>query len=139
VWLSVALAAMATGLVLHHDYPTLYVWAGVTALVCLAPLVHVWTARVAETVPRLLGGLRPVLRSRRLGQVLVAQGVLTVEQLRQLLDLQATSDAAWMRLGDLAVAEGMITRAELAAGLLAAKPSRRHRSAELSGAGVTAA
>jgi hypothetical protein len=73
VWLSVAVAAMTTGLARHHDYPTLYVWAGVTALACIAPPVHVWIARVAETVPRLLGRLRPVLRSRRIGQVLVAQ------------------------------------------------------------------
>jgi cellulose synthase/poly-beta-1,6-N-acetylglucosamine synthase-like glycosyltransferase len=139
VWLSVAVASVATGLVLHHDFPTLYVWAGLTALVCIAPPVHVWTARLAETVPRLLGRLRPVLRSRRIGQVLVAQGVLTVDQLQELLDIQATSDAAWMRLGDLAVAEGMITRAELAAALLAARPPRRPRPAEQSSAGVTAA
>ncbi len=47
----------------------------------------------------------------------VAQGALTVDQLRELLDLQATRDAGWMRLGDLAVAEGLITPEQLRARL----------------------
>ena len=61
--------------------------------------------------------MRSVLRNRRLGDVLVARGLLTDRQLRELLDLQATRDAGWLRLGDLAVAEGYLTEADLSAAL----------------------
>jgi cellulose synthase (UDP-forming) len=124
LWLATAVASIATGLALHHDYPTLHFWAATVALICLAPMVQVAASQLAESVPALLVRFRPALPSRRIGQVLVQQRVITVRQLRQLLDIQATADTAWMRLGDLAVAVGMITRPELAAALLAATPSR---------------
>ncbi|MPQ98472.1 glycosyltransferase [Modestobacter sp. I12A-02628] len=125
LWLAVAAAAIGTGLALGHQYVTLLFWAAVTALVCLAPVVHLALSRVADTVPALVARVQPVLRTRRIGDVLVEQGVLTVEQLRDLLDLQATRDASWLRLGDLAVAEGLVSRSQLAAALLAATPARR--------------
>lgn len=115
LWLSVAVGSLVTGWLLDHDYPSLHVWAGLTALICLLPLLHVASSRAADAV-RLLR-IRSVLRHRRIGEVLVAQGALTNAQLRELLDLQATSDTAWMRLGDLAVAEGYVTSAELATAL----------------------
>ncbi|WP_448641345.1 glycosyltransferase family 2 protein [Geodermatophilus sp. URMC 63] len=115
LWLAVAAVALLAGPLLHHDYPALYVWAGLTALLCALPLLHVGSGRVGQAVR--LVRIRPVLRHRRIGEVLVAQGALSNAQLRDLLDLQATSDAAWMRLGDLAVAEGHITSAQLEAAL----------------------
>jgi hypothetical protein len=108
---------MVAGVALGHDYPALYVWASLTTLVCVAPLVHVGIGRALEQLPIRAAALRPVLRSRRLGELLVAQGALTRDQLRQLLDLQAMRDEGWVRLGDLAVAEGLITPEQLQAGL----------------------
>ena len=55
------------------------------------------------------------------------QGALSAGQLRELLDLQATRDAGWLRLGDLAVAEGVITTDQLHGGLF---PSGRVRELE---------
>ncbi|MGR7024175.1 glycosyltransferase family 2 protein [Geodermatophilus sp. URMC 62] len=120
LWLAVAAVALLAGPLLHHDYSALYVWAGLTAVLCVLPLLHVGSGRVGEAVR--LVRVRSVLRHRRIGEVLVAQGALSNAQLRELLDLQATSDAAWMRLGDLAVAEGHVTSAQLLAALGA--PSR---------------
>ncbi|NAZ80831.1 glycosyltransferase [Kineococcus sp. R8] len=123
LWLAVAVVAVVDGLLQDHDYPTLYFWMSLTALVCAAPLLQVLGGNAAERVPALVERFRPVVRARRIGAVLVAQGVLTPAQLGSLLDLQATTDAAWMRLGDLAVEQGMVTHAQLSAGLLAATPS----------------
>jgi cellulose synthase (UDP-forming) len=64
-----------------------------------------------------LARMRSVLRNRRLGDVLVASGALTDRQLRKLLDLQASREAAWVRLGELAVEEGYISNSQLAAAL----------------------
>ncbi|MGY1802274.1 glycosyltransferase family 2 protein [Blastococcus sp. SYSU D00922] len=116
-WAGVAVVAMLTGRLLDHEYPSLYVWAGITALICLLPLAHVGIARLAEVKVVRPAALRPVMRARRLGDVLVAQGALSPGQLRDLLDLQATRDAGWLRLGDLAVAEGIITPDQLRAAL----------------------
>jgi cellulose synthase (UDP-forming) len=116
-WAASAVVAMAVGQLLGHDYPALYVWAGITALICLGPPAHVSIGRVLELRPLRRPRMRPVLRARRLGEVLMAQGALTAGQLRELLDLQATRDAGWLRLGDLAVAEGAITPEQLQAGL----------------------
>ena len=124
VWLAAAGGSIAAGLLLGHDYWTLYVWAGITALICAVPMAHVAAGRLAASVPALLSRMTPVVRGRRIGQVLVQQGLLSPAQLRSLLDLQATSDAAWMRLGDLAVAEGLVTRAQLAQAVLLAEPRR---------------
>lgn len=120
LWLSVAAGSIGAGLLLDHDYPALYVWAGLTVVVCLAPLLHIGTRRAVEALPQSLARVHPVLRGRRLGDVLVAQGALTARQLRALLDLQATREEGWLRLGDLAVLEGHIDLDQLAAGLKAA-------------------
>ncbi len=111
LWLAVAVGSLVTGQLLDHDYPALYAWASLTALICLLPLLHVVSSRSADAVR--LARMPSVVRHRRVGELLVAQGALTNAQLRELLDLQVTSDAAWMRLGDLAVAEGYLTPAEL--------------------------
>ncbi len=116
-WLTVAAASVLAGLSLHHDYWTLYLWAGLTIVVCGAAPLHVLAQRIAEALPVRLARMRSVLRNRRLGDVLVARGLLTDRQLRELLDLQATRDAGWLRLGDLAVAEGYLTEADLSAAL----------------------
>lgn len=118
------MASITAGLALHHDYITLHLWAGLVALICFAPMAQVAASRLAESVPALLVRIHPLLGSRRIGQVLVQQHMITITQLRQLLDLQATVDAPWMRLGDLAVAQGLITRSDLAAALLVATPWR---------------
>jgi hypothetical protein len=115
LWLAVTVASVVAGLLLRHDYPSLYVWAVLTVVVCVAAPLHVAGQRASEALPVRLARMRSVLRNRRLGDVLVARGVLTNRQLRDLLDLQATREAGWMRLGDLAVAEGFLSPADLAA------------------------
>ena len=57
--------------------------------------------------------MRSVLGNRRLGDALLATGALTNAQLRRLLDLQATREEGWLRLGELAVLEGFITESQL--------------------------
>ncbi|TFV85880.1 glycosyltransferase [Blastococcus sp. CT_GayMR16] len=117
LWAAVAGGSMLTGEALGHHYPALYAWAGFTALICLVPLAHVSLGRVVELLPVRSARIRPVLPTRRLGELLVARGALTHAQLQQLLDLQATRDEGWMRLGDLAVAEGLISPQQLVAGM----------------------
>jgi hypothetical protein len=113
LWLGVALTTVGAGLLLGHDYPTLYVWAGLTALICAAGPVHVAVRRAIEALPVRVARMRSVLANRRLGDVLVARGALTAGQRRALLDLQATREEGWIRLGDLAVAEGYLTEEQL--------------------------
>ena len=113
LWLGLAAASVLAGLELHHDYPTLYVWAGLTVVVCAAAPLHVAARQAAEALPVRVARVRSVLGNRRVGDVLVARGVLTNRQLRELLDLQATREGGWLRLGDLAVAEGYVSAAQL--------------------------
>ena len=134
LWLGTALGSIAAGMVLGHQYGTLVFWAALVALICAAPMVQVALDRVTDRRSSPLTRSVPVLGSRRIGEVLVELGLLSVEQLRQLLDLQATADRRWTRLGDLAVSEGMITRAQLATGLLAARPVPVDRSSRRVGA-----
>ncbi|WP_231558539.1 glycosyltransferase family 2 protein [Modestobacter caceresii] len=124
LWLGIAVSAMLTGQLLEHEYPALYVWAGLTAVVCFTPVLLVSVNRVAEALPVQLARLRPVLGNRRLGDALVAQGALTPAQLRELLDLQATREAGWLRLGDLAVAEGYISTSQRASAAAQLRPTR---------------
>ncbi|MGY1833878.1 glycosyltransferase family 2 protein [Blastococcus sp. SYSU DS0510] len=114
-WLAVAVGAMVGGALLDHDYPALYVWASITALLCSLPLAHVYITRAAEAAR--FARMRPVLPHRRIGEALVARGLLSNAQLRDLLDLQATMDQEWTRLGDLAVSEGYISQAQLSSAL----------------------
>ena len=44
---------------------------------------------------------------------LVKAGLISVQQLDELLDLQATSEEAWQRLGDLAVQHGYVNERQL--------------------------
>ena len=93
-----------------------------------APL-HVAARQAAEALPVRLARVRSVLGNRRVGDVLVARGVLTNRQLRELLDLQATREAGWLRLGDLAVDEGYVSAAQLTQALTAPARVTRQVSA----------
>jgi cellulose synthase (UDP-forming) len=116
-WFAVAATSALTGLALDHHYPTLYGWTALTIVICLAGPVHVGVMRLVGALPVRLARMRSVLRNRRLGDVLVASGALTNQQLRTLLDLQASREAAWVRLGELALEEGYIDPSQLAAAL----------------------
>jgi cellulose synthase (UDP-forming) len=128
LWLGVSLASIATGLALHHDYPTLLFWAATVALICAAPLVQVATTRLTSSVRERRAQRR---YGTRIGQVFVRQEALSVAQLRSLLALQANADGGWTRLGDLAHAHGMVTRAQVASAVLSTTPLRgrgQHRA-----------
>jgi cellulose synthase (UDP-forming) len=116
-WAAVAAAAMIGGLALHHGYPALYIWAALTAAISLAPVAHVYSGNLGRLLPRLkaaLPGLTAVPQQRRIGEELVARGMLSTLQLRRLLDLQASVDTPWQRLGDLVVLEGLVTTEQVA-------------------------
>jgi len=132
-WGGLALASMAAGLVLGHDYPTLYVWAGITAVISLSPVAHLGLSRLAANGARRLSetvGAASVPGHRRVGEVLVARGLLTDDQLRELLDLQSSDDAPWQRLGDLAVARGMVSPEQVQAALVLADLEARRAATE---------
>ncbi|WP_231486878.1 glycosyltransferase family 2 protein [Candidatus Blastococcus massiliensis] len=118
LWAGTALGAMAAGVLLDHHYPALYVWAAVTALISLAPLTHVTVIALVHALSGRSVTRAPVVPARRIGEVLVAKGVLTREQLRHLLDLQAVREEGWLPLGELAVVEGFITPDQAGRGLL---------------------
>jgi hypothetical protein len=111
-WATIAAACLTAGPLLGHDYPSLYFWAALTLIICMAPVVHLLTDRLADHLTRRLTGLAsrlafalpgsyPIPTQRRIGQILLHQGLLTTTQLEHLLDLQATTDQPWQRLGDL--------------------------------------
>ena len=52
--------------------------------------------------------------------MLIRQGLITAAQLRELLELKATQDRAWQRVGDLAVERAYVSADEIAAALRAA-------------------
>jgi len=119
-WAAVAGASLLSGWLLHHTYPSLYLWAGVTLLISITPVVHVFggslagvLSRTVARIPRFYG----VVAQRRIGERMIQQGILSVQELEGLLELQATSDAAWQRLGDLAVQEGYVDADQLDAAL----------------------
>lgn len=116
-WAAVAAACVGCGLALDHDYPSLYLWAGITLIISIAPIVHLMSGRLAGALARTSSAVprryAAVATQRRIGDRLVEQGLLTVRELDDLLDLQATSEAAWQRLGDLAVAEGYVEAGKL--------------------------
>jgi len=117
-WAALAAGCIVTGQLLHHDYPSLYVWAGLTLVISLAPVLHLLTVAGAGSLSRLVSRVPrsfSVTAQRRIGERLVEQGLLTVRGLEELLDLQATSDLAWQRLGDLAVQQGYVDADQLAA------------------------
>ncbi len=105
-WAALSVAFIAAGAALHHTFPSLYLWALLTTVTCLAPVAHL-----------ALGGRshhQPVTTGRRVGQILLAAGLLTGSQLDDLLDLQVTTEGPWRRLGDLAVEAGYVTATQLA-------------------------
>ncbi len=120
VWAAIAAGSIALGLALGHDYPSLYVWAAITVLVSLSPLAHIKASRIAARGAGRYAqaiAVASVPAERRIGDVLVAQGLLSLEQLGELLDAQAMADGPWQRLGELAVAHGYVTNEQVAAAL----------------------
>lgn len=123
-WAVVAAGSIVVGLMLRHDYPSLYIWAGLSLAICLLPVAHVAAPRLAAVFNRTSGtpaSLAAVPWQRRIGDVLVSDGLLSAAQLRELLDLQASLDGPWQRLGDLAVAKGYVTPDQIAQALHAAE------------------
>ncbi len=119
-WAAIAIVSMWLGIVLGHHYPSLYVWAAITVLVTLSPIVHLEASRIAARgAGRYADSVAAasVPAQRRIGDVLVAAGVLTVVQLGELLDAQATDDGPWQRIGELAVARGYVTAEQVATAL----------------------
>lgn len=120
-WAAVAMAGMVTGPLLHHNYPSLYLWAGLTLVICLAPMASLFTgtgARAAVTTTTLPARLYPVATQRRIGDILLDQGLIDRQDLQALLDLQASSEGPWQRPGDLAVIGGHVTVEQLTAAIL---------------------
>jgi hypothetical protein len=116
-WAVFAAGCMAAGLTAGHDYPTLYVWAGFTLLVSITPvLILAGTRLKAMTVrdPVKLPAPLILLANRHLGGILVERGLITAVQLRELLDLQATEDRPWQRLGEVAIEHDYITADQVA-------------------------
>jgi len=94
------------------------VWSALTLLISIAPILHMVIGRVRVWLPQRnprAARPYPVTTQRRTGEVLVRAGLLTEEQLDALLDLQATSDSAWQRLGDLAIEQGLVDADQMAA------------------------
>ena len=119
-WAALSGGCIVSGIVLDHHYPALYVWSSLTMITCLTPVVHLLTQRLAARLSRssvLLPQMYSLPTQRRIGGILVRQELITPAQLDRLLDLQATSDQAWQRLGDLAVTQGYVTPEELRAAL----------------------
>jgi cellulose synthase (UDP-forming) len=59
LWLAVSAAAIAVGVLSGHDYPTLYLWALLTVVICGGPMMHVVGHKLSERREwRQLGRLR---------------------------------------------------------------------------------
>jgi hypothetical protein len=101
LWLGVATGAISIGLVLNHHYPVHYVWAALTAMLCLVPLLHMYGRRTAATVQERLDRPRWQPVGQRLRHVLETRNALIKPQLGTLLESQATTGAeTWLRLDD---------------------------------------
>ena len=105
-WAVLSVAFITAGAALHHTFLSLYLWALLTIVTCLAPVTHLALSRRSR--------IQPVTARRRVGQMLLAAGLLTESQLDDLLDLQVTTEGPWRRFGDLAVEAGYVTAAQLA-------------------------
>jgi hypothetical protein len=105
-WAALSVAFIAAGAALHHTFPSLYLWALLTIVTCLAPVAHLALSRRSR--------VQPVAARRRVGQLLLAAGLLTESELGDLLDMQVITEGPWRRLGDLAVEAGYVTAAQLA-------------------------
>jgi hypothetical protein len=115
-WAAIAGGSLLAGVALHHTYPSLYYWAGFALLVSAAPVALLVLRRTTALASDFASGL-PTRHSadvhRRVGDILVRERLITPAQLRELLDMQATQDGPWQRLGDLAVARGYVTAREV--------------------------
>ena len=119
-WAAVAIASIGTGIIFGHSYPSLYVWAAITGIITLSPLVHVdhrAHGRQIRRNARRVDHRRNLPAQRHIGTVLVDRGLLTLAQLGELLDAQATDDGPCQRIGELAVAHGYVTPEQLAIAL----------------------
>jgi hypothetical protein len=48
LWLAVSAVAIAAGVFSGHDYPTLYLWALLTVVICGGPMMHVAGHKLSE-------------------------------------------------------------------------------------------
>ncbi len=138
-WALLAGASMVVGALAGHHWWSLYLWAALTVVTCVAPVVGLGLqalrvrgavrAGAPEATPAAHVARVPAQRAypvpvqRRVGEVLVARGLLTPDQLDALLDEQATADRPWTRLGDLAVESGLVTAAQVTLALRAEEPA----------------
>jgi cellulose synthase (UDP-forming) len=127
-WAAVAATSMLAGRALHHNYLSPYLWAGLTLLICITPIGHLLGGYLVAGLTRIASNLpsrTPVTTQRRIGTILRRQGLITPDQLEMLLDLQATSDGPWQRLGELAVQRGYVSPADLATAIREDARTRR--------------
>ncbi|WIM99291.1 glycosyltransferase family 2 protein [Actinoplanes oblitus] len=103
-WAAVAAACMTAGVVLHHDWWSLYLWTGISLLTCLAPLALLAADGIGR---RVRSAAATITGRRRIGEQLIRQGLLSRQELEELLELQA-GDGRGQRLGDLAVQHGYV-------------------------------
>jgi cellulose synthase (UDP-forming) len=125
-WAGIAAVCLVVGPLAHHNFPSLYLWAGLTLLISLAPIGHLLARAAIRHMSRVWSMLPqpyPVTAQRRIGELLIRQGHLTLRELEELLDLQATSEAAWQRLGDLAVERGLVDAKHVTAALSTDSPA----------------
>jgi cellulose synthase/poly-beta-1,6-N-acetylglucosamine synthase-like glycosyltransferase len=135
-WAALAGGCIISGRLLNHNYPSLYVWAGLTLLISIAPIVHLVAGHLRQQLSRVFTQLATtgprtysLPTQRRIGEILIRQELLTSVQLDQLLDLQATTDRAWQRLGDLAVEHGYVSNGQLSAAIR--RDARTHATTAL--------
>jgi len=119
-WAAFSAICLVAAPLLGHDYPALYVWAALTVVICVAPVVHlgVRTARARAALRRRptdpVSATTYLLPPRRLGELLVLRGLVSRPHLERLLDRQAGAEGPWRKLGELAVEEGLLTADQLA-------------------------
>jgi cellulose synthase (UDP-forming) len=119
-WAAIAGGSLLAGVTLNHSYPSLYIWASFALLVCVTPILPILAGNLGALGSRLATTLpRPgaVVAQRRIGEILVRQRLITAGQLRELLDLQATQDGPWQRLGELAIERGYATADQVQAAI----------------------
>ncbi len=68
-WAVLSVAFITAGAALHHTFLSLYLWALLTIVTCLAPVTHLALSRRSR--------IQPVTARRRVGQMLLAAGLLT--------------------------------------------------------------
>ncbi|GGN39968.1 hypothetical protein FHR83_006607 [Actinoplanes campanulatus] len=104
-WAVLSAAFMVAGIALGHTFLSLYLWALLTIVTCLAPVAHLALGRRSQG--------RPVTARKHVGERLMAAGLLDESQLGELLDRQIITEGPWQKLGDLAVEAGYVTPVQL--------------------------